>query len=192
MLPRLRRLGHEFAKFGIIGGVGFIVDVGIFNLLRFAGDPGVLEHKPLTAKGISVAVATVVTYLGNRHWTWRDRAHSGARREVALFFLLNGIGMLIAMGCLAVSHYVLDLRSPLADNISANVVGLVFGMVFRFWSYRTFVFRRHPTLEPLDLVGHLVEEDLEAQQEQEQEETQHGQEALPDQGQEQGESVTRS
>ncbi|MDQ3485012.1 MAG: GtrA family protein [Actinomycetota bacterium] len=157
MLERVRRLAHEVAKFGIVGGLGFIVDVGLFNLLRFAGDPGVLEHKPLTAKGISVAVATVVTYLGNRHWTWRDRARSGTRREVSLFFLLNGIGMLIAVGCLAFSHYVLDLRSPLADNISANVVGLVFGMVFRFWGYRTFVFKRHPDEEPLDLTGAIVE-----------------------------------
>jgi hypothetical protein len=50
--------------------------------------------------------------------------------------------MLIAVACLAVSHYLLGLTSPLADNISANAVGLVLGMLFRFWSYRTFVFRR--------------------------------------------------
>ena len=48
--------------------------------------------------------------------------------------------MAIALSCLGFSHYVLDLRSPLADNISANLVGLALGMVFRFWSYRTFVF----------------------------------------------------
>ncbi len=157
MLKRLRNLAHEVAKFGLIGGIGFVVDVTIFNLLRFAGDPGVLEHKPLTAKGISVAVATIVTYLGNRHWTWRDRARTGARREVSLFFLFNAMGMLIAVSCLAFSHYVLDLTSPLADNISANVVGLVLGMIFRFWSYRTFVFRHHPEDEALDLTGQLAE-----------------------------------
>ena len=33
-------------------------------------------------------------------------------------------------------------------------------MTFRFWSYRTFVFRKHPDEHALDLVGHLVEEDL--------------------------------
>jgi putative flippase GtrA len=46
----------------------------------------------------------------------------------------------IAVACLWFSHYVLDLRSPLADNISANGVGLVLGTMFRFWTYRTFVF----------------------------------------------------
>jgi putative flippase GtrA len=143
LFERLRRLAHEAMKFGVVGSIGYVVDVSVFNLLRYGGaGGGVLEHKPLTAKAISVAVATVVTYLGNRHWTWRARERSGARREVTLFFLLNGIGLLIAVGCLAFSHYVLDLRSPLADNISANVVGLLLGMAFRFWSYRTFVFRR--------------------------------------------------
>jgi putative flippase GtrA len=160
VLERLRALAHEAAKFGVVGSIGFIVDVGVFNLLRFAGDPGLLENKPLTAKAISVTVATFVTYLGNRHWTWSERERSGARREVALFFLLNGIGMAIALCCLAISHYLLGLDSPLADNISANVVGLALGMLFRFWSYRTFVFRRHPEDQALDMVGHLVEEEL--------------------------------
>ncbi len=128
----------------MIGGLGFVVDVTAFNLLRFAGDPGLLESKPLTAKAISVVLATVVTYLGNRHWTWAGRQRTGLRREGGLFFLFNGVGMAIALLALFVSHYVLDLRSPLADNISANGVGLVLGTAFRFWSYRTFVFLRRP------------------------------------------------
>lgn len=148
MLDRLRALAHEAVKFGIVGTLGFVVDVGLFNLLRYAGEPGVLEHKPLTAKAISVACATVVTYLGNRHWTWADRARSARHREALLFFLFNGLGMAIALTCLAVSHYLLDLHSVLADNLSANGVGLVLGMLFRFWAYRTYVFtpgRRDPT-----------------------------------------------
>jgi putative flippase GtrA len=124
----------------VVGSVGFVVDVGLFNLLRFAGDPGLLEHKPLTAKAISVACATVVTYLGNRHWTWAHRERSARHREAMLFFLFNGLGMAIALACLAVSHYLLGLHSVLADNISANGVGLALGMLFRFWAYRTYVF----------------------------------------------------
>jgi putative flippase GtrA len=155
LLDRLRALAHEAVKFGVVGGLGFIVDVGIFNLLRYAGSPGVLEQKPLTAKAISVAVATVVTYFGNRHWTWRDRVRSARHREAILFFLFNGLGMAIALACLGVSHYVLGLHSVLADNVSANLVGLVLGMLFRFWSYRTFVFtvRQPDEAPPREKVG---------------------------------------
>jgi len=52
------------------------------------------------------------------------------------------LGMLVALGCLAFSHYVLDLRTVLADNISKNVVGLVLGSVIRFLLYRHWVY--HP------------------------------------------------
>ena len=137
LLAAYYRLGHlvrELMKFGVVGGFAFVVDVGLFNLLLHATD------KPLTSKTISTVVATTVAYLGNRHWTFRRRSRSGVRREYTLFFLLNGVGLLISLACLAISHYLLDFTSRLSDNIAANVVGLALGTAFRFWSYRRWVF----------------------------------------------------
>lgn len=140
LVNQVDRLWHEVAKFGIVGLCAFVIDVGLFNLLRFAGGDGPLYDKPLTAKVVSVAVATTFAYFGNRYWTFRHRGRTSFRREYLLFFLLNGVGMLIAVGCLWFSHYALGFTSPLADNISANVVGLALGTMFRFWSYRRWVF----------------------------------------------------
>jgi putative flippase GtrA len=137
---QVRRLLHEAAKFGVVGLVALVVDVGLFNLLRFAGGEGPMYDKPLTAKVISVIVATTVAYIGNRFWTFRDRARTSYGREYLLFFVLNGVGLAISVGCLWLSHYVLGLTSALADNISANVIGLALGTLFRFWSYRRWVF----------------------------------------------------
>lgn len=137
-------LAHELGAFGLVGLLGYAVDVGLFNVLRYAGDPGLLEGKPLTAKVLSVVVATAVTYTGNRHWTWGDRAHGRRHREVPLFLVFNGIGLGISLVCLAVSHYLLGLTSALADNVSANGVGLVLATGFRFWAYRTHVFPEEP------------------------------------------------
>jgi putative flippase GtrA len=135
-------LGHlvrELLKFGMVGGVAFVVDVGLFNLMLH------LTDKPLTSKTVSTVVATTVAYIGNRLWTFRRRSRAGVGREYTLFFLLNGVGLAIALGCLATSHYLLGFTSRLADNIAANVVGIALGTVFRFWSYRRFVF---PALLP--------------------------------------------
>lgn len=138
----------ELARFGSVGAVAYVVDLGLFNLLRF-GPGEVLGHKPLTAKVISVVVATLVSWLGNRYWTFAAQRTEGRVRELVMFALVNGGGMAIAVGCLWFSHYVLDLTSPLADNIAANVVGVGLGTVFRFFCYKYLVF----TGTPLAKVG---------------------------------------
>lgn len=142
---RVGDLIHEAAKFGVVGLAAMVIDVGLFNLLMYGGGQGLLSGKPLTAKVVSVVAAATFAYFGNRFWTFRDRASTGHAREYVLFFALNGIGMGIALGCLWLSHYAFGLTSPLADNISANGVGLVLGTLFRFFSYRKWVFRKATT-----------------------------------------------
>jgi putative flippase GtrA len=70
-------------------------------------------------------------------------------RQYTMFFVLNAVGLGIGLTCLAISHYALGqiwpaLQSPLADNISGQFVGTALGTLFRFWSYRRFVFRAPP------------------------------------------------
>lgn len=130
----------ELGKFGVIGLAAYVIDLTVFNLLRFAGGEGPLFDKPLTAKVISVLVATTFAYFGNRLWTFRDRTRSSFRREYTLFFVFNAVGMVISLSCLWISHYLLGFESALADNISANVIGLVLGTIFRFWGYHNWVF----------------------------------------------------
>ncbi len=131
---------NELGKFGVIGSIAFLIDLIIFNFLRFAGGEGVLFDRPLTAKVLSVLVATTFAFAGNRHWTFKERSRSTIRRQYIMFFVFNVIGMAISLACLGVSHYVLGFESALADNISANFVGLILGTMFRFWGYHNWVF----------------------------------------------------
>jgi putative flippase GtrA len=135
-------LRHELGKFFSVGALAYVVGVGGFNILVHL-ESAPLASKPLTASIISGIVSIFVAYLGNRHWTWRDRARSGARREMSLFFIINGIAVIFNVICLAISRYVLGFESALADNIAANIIGVGLGTLFRFWSYRTIVFKRH-------------------------------------------------
>jgi putative flippase GtrA len=135
----MRERVWELMRFGSVGAVAYVVDAGLFNLLRF-GPGHLLAEKPLTAKVVSVAVATLVAWVGNRYWTFAARRTAGRGRELAVFAVVNLGGMGIAVACLAFSHYVLGLTSALADNVSANVVGVVLGSVFRYLAYRRLVF----------------------------------------------------
>jgi putative flippase GtrA len=142
-------LYREMIKFGAVGALAYVVDLAVFNLLRtglWAFEPGPLANKPLTAKVISAAVATVVAWLGNRYWTFRHRRRASRPREFMLFAVMNVIGLALAVGCLAISHYLLGMTSALADNISGNLIGLGVGTLFRFYAYRKWVFSNGPEL----------------------------------------------
>jgi putative flippase GtrA len=139
LYERVEHLKHEVAKFGSVGLISFIIDVGLFNLLKAPAGP--LQHRVLTANAVAMVVATTFSYFANRHWTWRHRSRTGLGREYLLFFVVNLIGLGITEACLATSHYALGLHSTLADNISAKVIGtLMLGTLFRFWAYRRWVF----------------------------------------------------
>lgn len=143
-IARLRalflRLLPELTKFGLVGVAGLIVDVGGFNLLRYAGGEGPLHDYPLSAKVISAGLATIVAWLGHRYWTFSHARRSAAHHEFVLFVVACTLGTGLSVACLWVSHYVLDFTSALADNISANVIGLALATLFRYWAYRTHVF----------------------------------------------------
>jgi putative flippase GtrA len=127
-------------KFGVVGTVGLVADVGVFNLLRFAGGEGPLYELPLTAKVISTGLGIIVSWLGHRYWTFSEKRRVAIHREFVMFVGVCLIGLAISLGCLAISHYVLGLKSLLADNIAANVIGLGLATAFRYWAMHTHVF----------------------------------------------------
>lgn len=138
LLTRLRRglLGY-FVKFGLVGLVGLVVDVSLFNLLSLSG-PG-WWSEPLAAKFLSTSVAIMVNWLGNRYWTFRRDKRSDILREMVEFVVASLAGMVVTLSTLWFTHYVLGFDSLLADNISANVIGLGLGTLVRFALYRWWV-----------------------------------------------------
>ncbi len=135
---------RELLKFGLVGGTTWVIDTVVFLVLKAT----VLDAKPLTAKIIAVLVATVVSYVLNREWSFRTRGGRERHHEALLFFVISGIGVVVYTAPLAVSRYVLDLQVPVvslftqevADFVSGQIVGVLLGMAFRWWAFRRFVF----------------------------------------------------
>lgn len=157
LLDRLRAridsIYREVIKFGVIGLIAFIIDLGGANLLWST----VLESRVTTARLISGAVATLFAWAGNRLWTFRRHHRRAALPEVLLFFGVNGVVLAISAAVLAISHYALGFQSLLADNI-ATILGIGIGTVFRFVAYRQFVFAG--VVPPEDAAAGIVAKSL--------------------------------
>lgn len=137
----IRLLTSDAVKFAIVGGAGLVVDITVFNILRASVlSDGTVPGAVLIAKSVATIAAIAMNWMGNRTWTFRDRLRGRVLAEALSFAAISVGGSTIALACLAVSHYVLGLTSPIADNISANAVGLVLGSIFRFIASRSWVF----------------------------------------------------
>ncbi|MFJ5552456.1 GtrA family protein [Streptomyces sp. NPDC093225] len=136
---RARGLARELAKFGAVGGLGLLVNLGVFNLLRHTTDLQVVRTSV-----IATVVAIAFNYVGFRYFTYRDRDKSGRTRELTLFLLFSVVGLVIENGLLYAATYGMGWDSPLQSNVF-KFLGIAVATAFRFWSYRTWVFRALPT-----------------------------------------------
>lgn len=157
---------RELAKFLVVGGTSYVVDVGLFSLLSHT----VLSEKVVTAKGISVIVATILSYILNREWSFNSRGGRERHHEAMLFFVVNGIALGLNLLPLAISQYVIginpgnysSLTVTVANFVSANIIGTGLGMAFRFWAYRKWVFPEelnpHPEIVAVEIAAQAAVE----------------------------------
>ncbi|MBF6145083.1 MULTISPECIES: GtrA family protein [Nocardia] len=135
---------HELIKFAIVGATTFVIDSGIFYILKLT----VLDSKPITAKIISGVIAVIASYILNREWSFKGRGGREKHHEALLFFVVSAIGVLLSNLPLWVSRYFFHLHVPdvsltvenIADFVSAFIIGNILQMVFRFWAMKRWVF----------------------------------------------------
>jgi putative flippase GtrA len=147
LYSRFRDLVHEVLKFGIVGGLGAILQFAIQDTLHFKMGMGAL-----TAESIGIAAGIVVTFFGNRYWTYADRRSHGKEfiRETGQFLFWCLLGLGIQLGLQAIATYGLGYKSGLAYN-AVTALGIGVATVFRLWAYRTFVFTAaEPSAEALE------------------------------------------
>jgi putative flippase GtrA len=149
LYERFRQLIHEGFKFGVVGGIGFLITDGGTNALQSP------LHGWLKANVIATLAATIVTYLGSRYWTFRHRERGGTGRETALFVVLNALGLGIQLACIGFTNYALGLTDRFSSNV-ALFLGICLGTLFRFWSYRKWVWiaaSPGPALDPAEFAA---------------------------------------
>lgn len=135
---------HELLKFAVVGGFCFVVTNVIWYGLKLT----VLNGKPITAQAIAIIVATIVSYVLSREWSFSTRGGRERHHEAALFFLVSGISVGLNLVPTAFSNYVLDLQVPhvtaftqeISDFVFGSIIGTLIAMIFRWWAFKKWVF----------------------------------------------------
>lgn len=119
----------QLIKFGLVGGSGYLINLGVFALLT--ADLGI-HHTIAAIVAFSVAVSS--NFFWNRHWTFEaGNGHAGF--QAARFFTVSLAGLLINLAVLEV----LVLASSLGD-ISAQAIAVAVAMPFNFLCNKLWTF----------------------------------------------------
>jgi putative flippase GtrA len=153
LYQRFDVLIKEIAKFGVVGVLAFAITIGLTNALHSGAKMG-----PVTATVIATVVATLFAFFGNRQWAFKHRKGKGLGHESLLFFLFNGIGLLIQAGAVQFASWKFGKNDTLAINVFL-LLGVGVATLVRLYCYRRWVFLSPPAEPPSaeQLDGHLVD-----------------------------------
>ena len=134
----------ELVRFLAVGLAGVVVNLGVFNLLRW-GPLSPASHvwgdsdRVVTAKVIAALVSILFAWWAHRGWTFRGQRRHRPASELVLFLVINGAALAVEAGTVAVAHHGLGLTSLLWDNVS-SLAGIGLGTVARYVGYKLWVF----------------------------------------------------
>jgi putative flippase GtrA len=129
-----RRTIAEILRFGVVGGVGFLVDAGILYVLVSMG------VSPLAARFVSFPAALAATWFLNSAWTFGAyKGQSSRTRQAASYAAVQCVGAAVNYGVYALALNLTGRTS--LGSVAALAIGSVAGMFVNFTGSRMLVFR---------------------------------------------------
>jgi putative flippase GtrA len=140
LADRVRAVGPEFVKFGVVGVICLAIDTALAYYFRFSVGLG-----PNTAKTLSTLLATFVSYALNRAWSFAHRVDEerGHSQDMLLYAVIAAAGLAITWVPITITHYGLTLQGKTAYLVSSTL-GTGLATIFRFWAFRRWVFVNDP------------------------------------------------
>lgn len=135
---------YKFGKFGETGGLNWLVDLGVMNLLiMITGIAGGIYFAIF--KAVSFAAAATNSFFWNKYWVFSGAKKQKESQEVGKFALATLMGMALNVAvAYCIATFAPDIFSGISEKSWANIatiIGSLTGMMFNFVVYKIWVFK---------------------------------------------------
>ena len=121
----MKQLIAQFAKFGVVGVIAFVIDYGLVVLLT-----ELFNVNYLISATISFTVSVIFNYVASMRYVFTHKEGLSRRREFIIFVVLSVIGLLINDALMWVGVDLFSI-SYLLVKIFATAVVMVWNFVTR-------------------------------------------------------------
>ncbi len=132
----------QFAKFGAVGALNTLLDLGILNLLiYFTGFAAGIYYSLF--KSFSFIIANVNAYFWNKYWTFGSGGKASVK-EFSQFFTVSIIGFGINVGLASLAVNIIGPLAGISAERWANIGALAataVSLIWNFIGYKLFVFK---------------------------------------------------
>jgi putative flippase GtrA len=134
VLSKAIPVAYQFAKFILVGGLNFLIDMAVLNFFVFyTGLAAGLAQSGF--KAVSFSAAVVNSYFWNKFWTFRRESSKNAGKEFLQFIVVSVVGFGVN---LAVNYAAVNMVAPFAgiqEKTWAQVGALVAAVAALFWNF---------------------------------------------------------
>ena len=129
----MKKLFNQLIKFGLVGGIAFIIDYGIMVLLT-----EVFKVPSLISAAISFTVSVIFNYIASIKWVFDvDKEKNSKAKELIVFILLSIIGL----GINELIMWIMDKEFGIYYMIS-KIVATIVVMCYNFITRKLFLEKR--------------------------------------------------
>lgn len=124
-------------KFGLVGALGMIIDLGIYNLLAVVWDFSIY-----VSRTISFILAASNSYICNKIWTFQSTEKKIAR-QFSQFFLVSVVGLILNLAIMwLLKGAAAKIKSEILQKNTPVVVGIVIVFFWNFFANKYWTFWR--------------------------------------------------
>lgn len=121
----MKKLIHQFMKFGVVGIIAFFIDYGLlFVLTEFGG----INY--LVSATISFTASVIFNYIASMRYVFTHKQDMSRRREFVIFVVLSAIGLVINNMCMWAGVEIFGIHYMIT-KIGATAIVMVWNFVTR-------------------------------------------------------------
>lgn len=139
LLEKIMPSLYQVAKFVLVGGTNFLVDMGVLNILIFFTGISTGATQTLFKAG-SFAVAVFNSFFWNKYWVFKRSATESAGKEFMQFLIVSIVGLIVNIG---IDKILVDFVGPMGDipvKTWAQLAAMISAAIALFWNFAGYKF----------------------------------------------------